>query len=93
MTDTGRDIGWAISMMRKGGKVQRTGWNGNGMFLFLVPGSTFKVDRQPMLSIFGSGTEVQYQAHVDMKTVQGTVVPWLCSQTDLLAIDWELAGE
>ena len=24
-------------------------------------------------------------------TAQGDLVPWLCSQTDLLASDWELA--
>jgi len=23
-----------------------------------------------------------------MKTVDGSIVPWLCSQTDLLAEDW-----
>jgi hypothetical protein len=37
------------------------------------------------------GTDVVYHAHVDMKTAQGYVVPWLCSQADLLATDWELA--
>lgn len=26
-----------------------------------------------------------------MKTATGDVVPWLCSQTDLLATDWEVA--
>ena len=32
-----------------------------------------------------------YQEFVAMKTVQNTLVPWLCSQTDLLAVDWEIA--
>lgn len=32
------------------------------------------------------------QAFVMMHTAQGTDVPWLCSQTDLLATDWEIAG-
>jgi len=31
-----------------------------------------------------------WQGFVAMFTVQQTNVPWLCSQTDLLAIDWEL---
>ena len=85
------EIGWAIKQMRNGERVCRAGWNGKGMFLFLVPGSTFKVNRAPLLGIYPEGTEVNYQPHVDMKTVSGSVVPWLASQSDLLATDWEIA--
>lgn len=86
-------IGWAVKQMHDGHRVCRAGWNGRGMFLFLVPGSTFKVNRPPLLSIYPEGTEINYHAHVDMKTATGEVVPWLCSQTDLLATDWEIADE
>ena len=60
------------------------------MFLFLVPGSTFKVDRAPLLGIYEAGTEISYHSHIDMRTAQGTVVPWVCSQTDMLSDDWML---
>ena len=83
-------IGWAVKQMHNGDRVRRAGWNGKGMFLFLVPGSTFKVNRPPLLGIYPEGTEIKYHAHVDMKTADGKVVPWLCSQTDMLAVDWEL---
>lgn len=86
-------IGWAIKQMQNGSRVARAGWNGKGMFLFLVPGSTFKVNRAPLLGIYPEGTEINYQPHVDMKTAQDTVVPWLASQSDLLANDWEIAAE
>jgi len=86
-------IGWAIKQMEDGSKVARAGWNGKGMFLFLVPGSVFKVNRPPLLGIYPEGTEVKYQPHVDMKTAQGSVVPWLASQSDLLAKDWEVVEE
>ena len=86
------EIGWAIKQMRNGEKVARAGWNGKGMFLFLVPGSTFTVNRAPLLGIYPEGTEISYQPHVDMKTTQGTVVPWLASQSDLLATDWEVVN-
>lgn len=86
------DIGEAVHHMREGRRVARAGWNGKGMFLFLVPGSTFKVNRAPLNVIYPEGTEVQYHAHVDMKTAQGYVVPWLCSQADLLANDWEVVS-
>lgn len=80
----------AIRLLKEGDRVARSGWNGGGMFIFLVKGSTFVVNREPLLSIMGEGTEVNYHAHVDIKTSQGDVVPWSCSQTDLLAEDWEV---
>jgi hypothetical protein len=58
------------------------------MFVFLVAGSKFQVTREPLRSIMGEGTEVEYHAHIDMKTAQGYVVPWLASQADMLAEDW-----
>lgn len=82
------NFGQAIEHLKTGGKVCREGWNGKGMFLFLVPGSTFKVNRAPLLGIYPEGTEVQYHAHIDMKTAQGYVVPWLASQADMLSEDW-----
>ena len=82
------DFGYALEGLRKGLKAQRMGWNGKGMFLFLVPGSTFEVNRPPLLGIYPAGTAVTYQAHIDMKTAQETVVPWLASQSDILADDW-----
>lgn len=82
------DFSQALQLLKRGEKVARSGWNGKGMFIFLVPGSTFKVNRPPLMGIYPEGTEVKYHAHVDMKTADGQIVPWLCSQTDLLADDW-----
>jgi hypothetical protein len=73
-----------------GARAARKGWNGKGMFIFLVPGSTFEVNREPLLSILGEGTKVNYHGHIDMKTADGMIVPWLASQTDILANDWTL---
>ena len=83
-------IGWAVKQMHDKQKVRRSGWNGKGMFVFLVPGSQFKVSRPPLLGIYPEGTDINYHPHVDMKTAQGHIVPWLCSQDDLLATDWEI---
>lgn len=85
---TAMSFGHAIKALKDGQRVARAGWNGKGMFLFLVAGSRFKVNREPLLSILGEGTEVDYHAHIDMKTAQGYVVPWLASQADMLADDW-----
>ena len=80
----------ALELVKKGKRVARKGWNGKGMFVFLVPGSTFKVNRPPLLGIYPEGTEINYHAHIDMKTADGQIVPWLASQTDILADDWEV---
>ena len=87
---SGMNFGLAIEAMKKGKKVARFGWNGTGMFLFLVQGSTFKVNRPPLLGIYPEGTEINYCPHVDMKTADGKIVPWLASQTDILADDWQI---
>jgi hypothetical protein len=86
------DIGMAVEEMKAGKRVARAGWNGRGMFVFLVPGSRFEVNRAPLLGIYPAGTMIDYHAHVDMRTATGEIVPWLCSQTDLLATDWEIVG-
>lgn len=80
----------ALDCIKNGQKVQRDGWNGKDMFLFLVPGSTFKVNRPPLNEIYPEGTEVNYHSHIDMKTAEGYIVPWLASQADLLAEDWRV---
>lgn len=55
------NFGWALEQLKSGNKVCRFGWNGKNMFLFLVPGSTFKVNRPPLLGIYPEGTEINYQ--------------------------------
>lgn len=81
----------ALIEIKLGAKCRRAGWNGKGMFVFLVAGSRFTVNRPPLLGIYPEGTEINYHSHVDMRTADGQIVPWLCSQTDMLADDWEIA--
>lgn len=90
MADVKHTFSQALIALKAGHRVRRAGWNGKGMFLFLVPGSRFNVSRPPLLGIYPMGTEINYHAHVDMKTATGEIVPWLCSQTDMLADDWEV---
>jgi hypothetical protein len=69
-------IGWAVKQLHNGDRVRRAGWNGKGMYLELqVPDAHSKMTLP----------------YVYMFTATGDLVPWLCSQTDLLATDWELA--
>lgn len=84
------NFGEVVAGLKVGKRYVRKGWNGKGMFIFLVAGSQFKVNREPLTSILGEGTVVNYQPHIDMKTAQGDIVPWVASQSDILAEDWEM---
>lgn len=84
-------FGLAIEALKLGKKVARAGWNGKGMFIFLVPGSTFKVNRAPLLGIFPEGTEVNYRPHIAMKGVDGSISEWTpAAGNDVLAEDWQI---
>ena len=89
---SGMSFGAALAELKRGKRVARYGWNGKGMFVFLVPGSTFEVNRPPLLGIYPEGTNIDYHAHIDMRTANGQIVPWLASQTDMLAGDWCVVG-
>lgn len=85
------DIGYAVKQMLNGEKVRRAGWNGKGMFIYHVPANSYPAQTGAAKSYFVGNALVPYKAYIAMKTVDGDVVPWLCSQTDLLATDWEIA--
>jgi hypothetical protein len=72
-------IGWAVKQMRNGLRVRRAGWDGKGMFLELVQHGGFD---HPSVTRLLAPFVVMFTAHGDW-------VPWLCSQADLLATDWE----
>ncbi len=78
----------ALELLKAGLCVARSGWNGKGMYLYLVAGSQFMVNRPPLNQLLKEGTVVNYRAHIDMKTADGSFVPWLASQSDLLEDDW-----
>lgn len=86
------DFGLALVYIKNGYRMARTGWNGKGMFLFLVPGSQFTVNRPPLLGIYPEGTRIDYHAHIDMRTARGEIVPWVASQSDMLAEDWVIVA-
>lgn len=84
------DFSDALRLVKAGSKVARAGWNGKNMFVFLVSGSNFTVNRPPLLGIYPEGTPISYRPHIDMRTADGEIVPWVASQSDLIAEDWEL---
>ena len=79
------NFGEAIKYLKRGLKVCRQGWNGKGMYLAHVNSYQYKVDGEVHKdSLFLS-------PWIGMKTADGKFVPWLASQTDMLAEDWMFA--
>ena len=78
-------FGHAVEMLKRGFKVARIGWNGKGMWLVLVEDTHAINFDNPE-----SGELEQYENHpyIVMKTVEGKIVPWVASQSDVLAEDW-----
>lgn len=76
------DFGEAVKYLKRGLKVCRQGWNGKGMYLAHVNSYQYKVNGEVHKdSLFLS-------PWIGMKTADGKFVPWLASQTDILAEDW-----
>lgn len=66
-------FGSAIACLKEGDKVCRGGWNRRGQWLELQTPDE------------GSKMTLPY---IFIRTVQGDLVPWLASQTDMLSEDW-----
>lgn len=82
----------ALEYLKQGKKLTRTGWNGKGMFIFYVPANKYPADGNKLGTLKGmfSNDLVPYKDYLAMKTVDNEIVPWLASQTDLLANDWQI---
>ena len=68
------NFGEVIEHLKEGGRAARAGWNGKGMYIELqVPDENSKMTRP----------------YIYMKTADDQFVPWVASQSDLLAEDWD----
>lgn len=82
----GLSFGMAIEALKLGERVARAGWNGKGMWLWIPePLDEF------CTKVFVCGDEAFRAAPwIGMKTADNKFVPWLASQTDMLAEDWQV---
>lgn len=67
------NFGKALECLKSGACVYRKGWNG--------PGQSLKLQNP-------DGDSKMTLPYIFITTVQGDLVPWLASQTDLLSEDW-----
>lgn len=89
------DFGEALKALKEGRRVARSGWNGKDMYVAYQDGypdgvgvnkNTSKATGLP------EGTTCYFRPYLMMKTVNtNEFVPWVATQTDLLAEDWHMA--
>lgn len=86
----------AIRRLKEGDKMARIGWNGKGMYVVMQQGypegipinaNTARATELP------EGTVMSFRPYLMMYTAQGDFVPWVASQTDLLAEDWQWVSD
>ncbi len=103
--NTQLNFGQALELLKQGKLVQRSGWNGKGMFLFLRPETEVSVALVKTLPdavkkyYFDKSTNpdrvfiAKFTAYICMKAAEDTIVNgWLASQTDMTALDWVELG-
>lgn len=98
----------ALLLLKAGAKVARSGWNGKGMFLVHSDSIGFNLvdedmhvplDENPEVRVMptdileGESQAFKFCPFIAMKTANGEIVPWLASQTDMLAVDWVIVNE
>ena len=96
----GLDFGDALNALKIGKRVGRAGWNGKGMWLALSSPISPEHQRAGLglnpsgiySFINGLDAPVPTLPFIVMKTATNELVPWLASQTDMLAEDWTVVG-
>ena len=86
------DFGDALRALKDGDRVTRSGWNGRGMFVVYQKGYPDGIPinaNTAQATGIPEGTVCYFRPYLMMKTVDDEFVPWVISQTDALADDWE----
>lgn len=81
----------ALAYLKEGRRVQRAGWNGKGMFVVYQKGYPNGIPinaNTAEATGIPQGTVKCFHPYLMMYTAQGDFVPWVASQTDILAEDW-----
>lgn len=96
---SGLSFGAALEYLKSGMRITRAGWNGRGMYLWLLPAATVKAEwcREPHLNELAreNGGEIECLGSIRMFTVNASgrravLTGWLASQSDMLSEDWQI---
>lgn len=82
------DFGGALKALKEGKAVAREGWNGKGLFIYLVEGGDYQVQMDIVKSIAGEKGTLHYNPYLAIRNVDGNISTWVPSINDCLAEDW-----
>lgn len=82
------NFGQAIEAAKQGKRIARAGWNGQGMFAYIVPAASYPAQIGVAKAHFGENSLVPYRAYWALKTAQEDIATWTPSGSDTLAEDW-----
>ena len=82
------DFAWALRQAMQGKRIARSGWNGSGMFAYIVPAGTYPANSEAIKGVFPDDM-VPYRPYWALKTAQNDIATWTPSGSDTLADDWE----
>ena len=81
------DFSSALFLLKEGRKVCRSGWNGKNMYLqYVSPQESPQI--MGIVYRINVSKDIKSLPWIGMKTADDNFVPWLASQTDMLAEDW-----
>ena len=83
----------ALDLLKEGKKIARKNWNGKGMYLVFQKGYPNGIPinaNTAGATGIPEGTICRFRPYIMMFTAQGDFVPWLASQSDMLADDWAI---
>ena len=80
------NFGQALEALKKGEKICRKGWNGKGMFIFLMAGGDAVIPG----SSDESTNKIRFNPYMVIKNVDDSISTWVPSVNDCLSEDWEI---
>lgn len=89
------DFSDALRALKSGARMTRTGWDGPGMWVAYQKGYPDGIPINGNTAVatgIPAGTVCRFDPYLMMRTEAGSFVPWVISQTDALADDWERVG-
>ena len=82
------NFGGILKALKEGKKAARKGWNGQGMFTYIVPAASYPARTEHAKKHFGE--LVPYRAYFALKTAQNDIAFWTPNTSDILAEDWQI---
>jgi len=82
----------ALLHLKRGRKVSRSGWNGKGMYIFLIGNNGLKEEGVVTYWTYTNGVNDNHPLgeFIAIKGADNIVLPWVTSQQDVLAEDWSV---